>query len=127
MNDITIRYADRDTIATAETLAAALAAVRKTYPDAVDVSGDWAHCGNGRVTRQIVESDADDAPVVAELSRVVTTEPAKLTKGERYDVDALKCVDWTGDDTGLNCWAYFADGVYLGPDADGVEPLFVVR
>mgnify|MGYP000848197736 FL=1 len=48
----------------------------------------------------------------------------KLTKGTKYDLDSLTCVDWTGDDTGLDCWAYFRDGVYLGPDADGVEPLF---
>jgi len=50
----------------------------------------------------------------------------KLTKGAKYDLSTLTCVDWTGDDTGLDCWAYFADGVYLGPDADGVEPLFAV-
>ena len=50
----------------------------------------------------------------------------KLTKGTKYDLDGLTCVDWTGDDAGLDCWAYFRDGVYLGPDADGVEPLFAV-
>lgn len=54
-----------------------------------------------------------------------TIEPRKLTKGERYDLDSLRCADWTGDDAGLDCWAYFRDGIYLGPDADGVEPLFV--
>ena len=51
----------------------------------------------------------------------------KLSKGIKYDLNSLTCVDWTGDDSGLDCWAYFdRDGVYLGPDADGVEPLFTV-
>jgi hypothetical protein len=61
----------------------------------------------------------------------VTTTACKLTKGTRYDLDSLTFAGWTGpdaaiahaDDT-LDCWAYFADSVYLGPDADGVEPLF---
>lgn len=70
MTTITIRYANRDTIDTAETLAAALTVVRQSYPDAVDASGSWIDSDNGRETRQVVESDASDAPVVAELSRL---------------------------------------------------------
>ena len=67
MTTITIRTADRTL--TAATLADAMAIIRREYPHAVDVTGDWADSGNGRETRQIVASDADDAPVVAELSR----------------------------------------------------------
>lgn len=55
----------------------------------------------------------------------------KLTKGTRYDIDSLTFAGWSGPDEAianadesLDCWAYFADGVYLGPDSDGVEPLF---
>ena len=61
----------------------------------------------------------------------MTTTASKLTKGTRYSLDRLAFAGWTGpdaahaDDT-LDCWAYFANGVYLGPDADGVEPLFFV-
>ena len=62
---------------------------------------------------------------------MTTTTARKLTTGTRYDFARLAFAGWTGpdaaianaDDT-LDCWAYFRDGVYLGPDADGVEPLF---
>ena len=49
-----------------------------------------------------------------------------LTTGEYYAVDALKFVGWSGPGTaGYNYFDYFADGgVYLGPDSDGIEPLF---
>jgi hypothetical protein len=51
-----------------------------------------------------------------------------LTLGKRYNTGALTCIGWTGGDgsghDGYDCWAYFADGVYLGPDEYGIEPLF---
>lgn len=54
-----------------------------------------------------------------------TNTETKLTKGEKYDVDSLVVVGWTGDSEGLFFGDYFdAAGVYRGPDADGVEPLF---
>lgn len=119
--------------------AAAIAAIRRIYPDAVQAT-DYAPIGqHDYEASQYAIRDADGADVIAivtrdlvaeravDLCRQIFAEPVKLTKGDRYDLDTLDCVDWTGDDTGLNCWAYFADGVYLGPDADGVEPLFVVR
>lgn len=57
----------------------------------------------------------------------------KLTKGTTYDVDAVRFADWhvpAGCDTdpdndGYHYGNYFdAEGRYLGPDADGIEPLF---
>lgn len=48
----------------------------------------------------------------------------KLVRGAKYDVDSLGVSDWTGDSEGLYYGDYLTDGVYLGPDADGVEPLF---
>ena len=52
----------------------------------------------------------------------------RLTTGQKYDVDTLFLAGWsTGEDhrIGYHYSDYFRDGVYLGPDADGVEPLFV--
>lgn len=54
-----------------------------------------------------------------------------LTKGKKYDADKLELLGWNNpnneDLAGYDCWAYFdRDGVYLGPDADGVEPEFEV-
>lgn len=51
----------------------------------------------------------------------------ELVKGKKYDVSILSCIGWTdGDGTGhdgYDCWAYFRDGVYLGPDKHGIEPI----
>lgn len=53
------------------------------------------------------------------------TNDITLTIGVRYDVDALVCTGWTAEvDDGYLCWHYFSDGIYSGPDSDGVEPLF---
>ena len=52
----------------------------------------------------------------------------KLTKGEKYDTDALAFTGWTeGDGSGSDGYHvcdYFHDGVYLGPDQHGIEPEF---
>ena len=51
----------------------------------------------------------------------------KLTIGTVYDLDSLTLAGWTGPHGGLCCWYYFdAAGRYLGPDQDGLEPLFYV-
>lgn len=51
----------------------------------------------------------------------------KLTKGQKYNQN-LDFAEWDNphdeDTTGYHWRDYFADGVYLGPDNDGVEPLF---
>jgi len=52
-------------------------------------------------------------------------ETAKCVKGRRYDTEHLRFVGWTEPNEGRNAFVYFdADGRYLGPDADGVEPLW---
>lgn len=51
----------------------------------------------------------------------------KLVNGAKYDVDSLELSDWTGpaDTDTLFYGNYFdSDGVYLGADEDGNEPLF---
>ena len=50
----------------------------------------------------------------------------KLITGAKYDTTTLTLTGWTGDaDTdGYHVGDYFRDGVYLGPDDDGVEPEF---
>ena len=57
----------------------------------------------------------------------------RLTTGNKYDVtklSALPVCEWIDpSDTivgGYNYLDWFRDGVYLGPDEDGVEPLFEV-
>ena len=51
-----------------------------------------------------------------------------LKTGQRYDVDTLTFAGWTiGDGTGTDGYSYldyFRDGIYLGPDSYGIEPLF---
>lgn len=52
-----------------------------------------------------------------------------LEKGTTYDTSSLRCVGWTeGDGTGSEgylCWNYFdASGRYLGPDENGIEPVW---
>jgi hypothetical protein len=55
----------------------------------------------------------------------------KLTKGTKYNVAKLVLECWVDgktilrDTDGYSVFAYFtADGEYLGPDCDGVEPTF---
>lgn len=61
---------------------------------------------------------------------MTTTTEKTLTAGIRYEVESLELTDWTdADDDRYVDWAnyadYFApDGRYLGPDKDGVEPMF---
>jgi hypothetical protein len=51
-----------------------------------------------------------------------------LKKGKRYDVAALTLVGWTkGNGSGHAGYSmpyYFENGIYLGPDQDGIEPIF---
>jgi hypothetical protein len=55
-----------------------------------------------------------------------------LTPGVAYDIRYLRFVGWRneagaiqGTLDGYSCWAYFdADDRYLGPDKDGVIPIF---
>lgn len=50
----------------------------------------------------------------------------KLTSGQYYDVTTLRFTGWTvGDGTGTdgyNFYDYFPEGIYMGPDAHGIEP-----
>lgn len=51
----------------------------------------------------------------------------KLTAGKTYDVDSLVCVGWSNGEAtygGLSHTEYFRDGVYMGADNEGVEPLY---
>jgi len=55
----------------------------------------------------------------------------KLTIGEKYDTSTLWCHGWTeGDGSGTGdyyCWDFFdEDCIYLGPDRNGIEPLFEI-
>lgn len=51
---------------------------------------------------------------------------AKLKKGEKYDESILSFTGWSNgeENESYNCWDYFHDGVYLGADPHGIEPLF---
>ena len=65
------------------------------------------------------------------------TTALRLTEGNKYDVSklvALPVGEWidqhdtiSGYATGYSYLDWFRDGVYLGPDEDGVEPLFEVQ
>jgi hypothetical protein len=52
----------------------------------------------------------------------------KLIAGKEYDVENLVFAGWNVEHTagidGINVSDYFDDGWYLGPDVNGVEPLF---
>ena len=60
----------------------------------------------------------------------------RLTTGNKYDVSTLSALpvgEWidpsdtiSGYASGYSYLDWFRDGVYLGPDEDGVEPLFEV-
>lgn len=53
-----------------------------------------------------------------------------LTIGQKYDIQTLHCVGWTGPElyviSGYHVEDYFRDGVYLGPDKHGIEPQFII-
>ena len=63
------------------------------------------------------------------------TTALRLTTGNTYDVTKLAALpvgEWidpsdtiSGYASGYSYLDWFRDGVYLGPDEDGVEPLFV--
>jgi hypothetical protein len=65
------------------------------------------------------------------------TVALRLTIGNKYDVTTLVALpvgEWidpsdtiSGYATGYSYLDWFRDGVYLGPDEDGVEPLFEVQ
>lgn len=52
----------------------------------------------------------------------------KMTRGTKYDISKLTCTGWTeGDGTGHDGYdwtTYFHNGVYIGEDENGIEPLF---
>lgn len=52
----------------------------------------------------------------------------KLVTGRQYELDTLKLTGWTdgggAEHEGYNACDYFRNGIYLGPDDDGIEPLF---
>ena len=54
-----------------------------------------------------------------------------LKTGTQYNLDQLVFLGWSTGKTnepGYYCWDYFdEDGIYLGPDQYGVEPLFAPR
>ena len=49
-----------------------------------------------------------------------------IEKGKKYEMETLTFLGWIGGDgAGRSCWDYFdRDGIYLGPDHEGVEPDF---
>lgn len=65
------------------------------------------------------------------------TRTIMLEAGKRYDMSNMRVAGWisrscpTGKanpipgPAGINVYDYFRDGVYLGADEDGVEPVFV--
>lgn len=64
--------------------------------------------------------DAEDREVTIETAREIAREDAGLIYA---DVEA---VGWTsGDGVGLHVEDYFRGGKYLGPDDDGVEPIWI--
>ena len=57
------------------------------------------------------------------------TATHSLTKGTKYDASKLTCIGWTEGDgsghDGYNVSDYFtSDGIYLGLDECGIEPVF---
>ena len=55
----------------------------------------------------------------------------RLTIGQKYKLETLEemFTGWNQDPEdfttlGYNLHNYFEDGVYLGPDKDGIEPIF---
>jgi len=52
----------------------------------------------------------------------------KLVTGRQYKLNTLKLMGWTdgggAEHEGYNACDYFRNGIYLGPDDDGIEPLF---
>jgi hypothetical protein len=55
------------------------------------------------------------------------TNTMTLKIGTKYDIDALKCTGWKGDEKlgheGYNFFDYFdVDGTYKGADDFGIEP-----
>lgn len=55
-----------------------------------------------------------------------------LKTGERYELQSLVCIGWVDSDNNLYdhidgyqvCHYFDSFGVYLGPDAEGIEPFF---
>lgn len=57
----------------------------------------------------------------------------KLIKGQKYEVSEMTVIGWiiprgekwlSGKYDGYNVADYFRDGIYLGADEDGIEPIF---
>lgn len=86
------------------------------------------------VTQDVLNRyERDELPegwTITEITEVIEDQQTsgKLKAGTVYDVDALEFDRWsTGDAVygGVSYHEFFdADGKYLGPDEDGVEPVF---
>lgn len=91
---------------------------------------DYKADPNGYGDHMQLADDSARSVLDALTSELEIVEPidddGRLVKGISYDTDALAFAGWSGGSgEGLDAWAYFAaDGTYLGPDDDGVEPLF---
>jgi hypothetical protein len=81
-----------------------------------------------------MQADDRQATLTREIkmSQTQAVTEQKLTVGQKYDRSTLefeRFVDAAGavvDGAGMYAFDWFEHGVYLGPDVDGVEPLFVV-
>jgi hypothetical protein len=55
------------------------------------------------------------------------SEDGKMTVGAPYDTDELDLLGWTEGDgsgsDGYNIYDYFRNGLYIGPDEHGIEPI----
>ena len=78
--------------------------------------------------------DEDMRLVVCSLDECIDRVRAQIErrihtpeKGRRYDIDLIDFVGWTvGDYSGHEGYRFedfFKDGVYLGPDRHGIEPI----
>ena len=88
---------------------------------------DWRFTAGERIPsrstqRRLVSSIRND--------RWTKEKTMTLTQDNRYETDALTFMGWSTGEThipGMDCWAYFdRDGRYLGPDEEGIEPVFVL-
>lgn len=58
------------------------------------------------------------------------SEVRKLSAGQQYDVDSLELAYWVDshyrqtEAVGYHVANYFEDGMFLGADDDGIQPVF---
>jgi hypothetical protein len=59
---------------------------------------------------------------------VISNDATAASTHKAEEEHARRCVGWTKGDgsstEGYNAADYFRDGVYLGPDEHGIEPIF---